>query len=197
MSKAASNGTCKMRELAALSILGTLTSEESSALAAHLAEACEDCAAEIRLASEIGVGLAAAVEAEPPASLRDKLLTKVKEAPRVPGTLLHQQGIFISRSEELPWRQLAPGVEVKLLHRDTVRQYQSVLLRIAPGATLYTHHHPEAEEVFVLSGDVSIFGKRMFAGDYCHAEADSIHPESYSESGCTMFIVASMGNRPV
>ena len=191
------NTECSMRELSALSILGRLTAEESSALAEHLAEGCESCAGEIRLAGEIGVGLAAATAAEPPVSLREKLMAKVVEAPRAPGTLFHEQGIFISRSEEFPWRQLAPGVEVKLLHRDTVRRYQSVLLRLAPGASLYKHRHPEAEEVFVLSGDVSILGKRMFAGDYCHAESDSIHPESYSESGCVMFIVASMGNHPV
>jgi anti-sigma factor ChrR (cupin superfamily) len=188
---------CPMRELAAMSVLGALTDAESSALNAHLAQGCDACQQEIRMAGEIGVGLGEAVATDPPASLRDKLLSSIKERPPVPGVLLHEQGIFIARPDELPWRQLAPGVEVKLLHRDTVRRYQSVLLRIAPGASLYRHHHPEAEEVFVLSGDVSIFGKRMFAGDYCHAEADSIHPESYSECGCVMFIVASMGNHPV
>lgn len=195
MSRSASHTACSMQDLAALSVLGALTPEESTSLAAHLAEGCDACDREIRLAGEISVGLADTAAVEPPTSLRDKLLAKVAETPRLPGILLHEQGIFISRPEELPWRELAPGVEVKVLHRDTIRQYQSMLLRIAPGGALYKHYHPESEEVFVLSGDISILGKRMFAGDYCHAEADTIHEASYSESGCTLFVVGGIDTR--
>jgi hypothetical protein len=79
-----------MRELAALSILGAVTKEESSALDAHLSEGCAVCAREIRLAEEISVGLADAAATEPPPGLREKLLAKVTEKPLAPGVLFHE-----------------------------------------------------------------------------------------------------------
>ena len=31
----------------------------------------------------------------------------------------------------------------------------------------------------------------MFAGDYCRADLDSVHDESYSETGCGFLLMAS------
>ncbi|MEI9815329.1 MAG: cupin domain-containing protein [Acidobacteriota bacterium] len=104
---------------------------------------------------------------------------------------------MIARAEELNWRRLTRGIDVKTLHTDTDRRYRTVLLRFAPGAKLFKHRPPEVEEVFVVSGDVWIHGQRMSAGDYCRADADSIHEESYSENGCLVLISASMDNHPV
>jgi len=177
-----------------MSVLGTLASTERSAFDAHFERGCSICAGEIHLAAEIAIGLAP--EMEPPGTLRTKVLDRITAGP-TPGVVNPKPGITISRAAELGWRKLTRGIDVKTLHTDTDRRYRSVLLRFAPGAKLFKHRHPKVEEVFVVSGDVWIHGLRMSAGDYCRADADSIHEESYSENGCIVFISASMDNHPV
>jgi len=186
-----------MRDLAAASVLASLQPTEWTALEAHLAQGCPACDEELRLAHEIALGLATAVEAEPPAALRAKLLVKLSPSPLAPGILLKDQGILIKRPDELGWRSFIPGIEQKMLHTDTDRRYRSYLLRFEPGAKLFKHRHPEVEEILVISGDVHISGVDMRAGDYCRADADSVHDESWSDAGCVIFVVASMDNHIV
>jgi len=35
----------------------------------------------------------------------------------------------------------------------------------------------------------------MFAGGYCRADLDSVHDESYSETGCVFLLMASPNNQ--
>lgn len=177
-----------------MSVLGALASAERSAFAAHFERGCSVCANEIHLAAEIAMGLAP--EIEPPVTLRTRVLDRIAATPE-PGVVSPKPGITISHGEELGWRKLTRGIDVKTLYTDTDRRYRSVLLRFAPGAKLFKHRHPKMEEVFVVSGEVWIHGLRMSVGDYCRADADSIHEESYSDNGCVVFISASMDNHPV
>jgi anti-sigma factor ChrR (cupin superfamily) len=186
-----------MRDHAVASVLGYLQPAEHSALEAHLKQGCSMCEQELRLAQEIALDLATAVEAEPPAALRSKLLGKLSPSSQAPGVLLKDKGLLIKRPDELDWRPFIPGVDRKMLHTDTDRRYRSYLLRFEPGAKLFKHRHPEVEEILVISGDIHISGVDMRAGDYCRADADSVHDESWSDAGCVLFVVASMDNHIV
>jgi anti-sigma factor ChrR (cupin superfamily) len=189
--------TCALRGVAASSVLATLNSSDQVALERHLAKGCSECEREIRAAGELAADLALLVEAAPPVSLREKLLSKLTQESRKPGVLLEDQGILIKRPDEMAWKPFLPGVDRKLLHTDGDRRYRSYLLRFEPGAKLFKHRHPEVEEILVISGDVHVSGMHMKAGDYCRAGADSIHEESWSDAGCVLFVVASMDNHLV
>ena len=189
--------TCPLRDMAAASVLASLQCAEQVTLAVHLAKGCSECESEIRVVGELSADLALAVEAAPPASLREKLLSKLTQESRTPGLLLEDNGILIKRPDELAWKSFIPGIDRKLLHTDGDRRYRSYLLRFEPGAKLFKHRHPEVEEILVISGDVHISGMHMKAGDYCRAGADSVHEESWSDAGCVLFVVASMDNHLV
>ncbi|MEP6961523.1 MAG: cupin domain-containing protein [Acidobacteriota bacterium] len=188
---------CKMRELAATSILSVLPPAEQSLLDRHLAAGCAGCESEIRAVAEIAVVLGTAVGAAPPQTLRAKLMQLTTDAPRLPGLLLRNQGILIERSAELDWRPIGPGIDIKLLHTDTDRRYNTLLMRMAPGSRYGAHVHGGVEEIFMLSGEAHLAGVVVRAGDYCRADTNSIHEEAVSETGCLMLIIASRDNRPV
>jgi hypothetical protein len=50
------------------------------------------------------------------------------------------------------------------------------------------------EELYVLAGDLRVGEFVMAAGDFCRAEAGSIHPELRTESGCQFYMTASPHN---
>ena len=53
----------------------------------------------------------------------------------------------------MPWRATRfPGVEVKPLLRDPVQGLATVLMRMAPGASLPDHEHVLIEQTWVLEG---------------------------------------------
>jgi anti-sigma factor ChrR (cupin superfamily) len=189
--------SCALIEIAATSVLGALDARERALLDRHLAQGCPDCERELVQASELVADLAEATPVPPPASLRDRVLASVAANDNTPGLLLDTGGVLIKRSDELTWLPFLPGIERKLLHTDPERRYRSFLLRLEPGARLYKHHHPDVEEILLLSGDINVSGIEMRVGDYCRASADSIHEESFSINGCVMFVSASMDIRPV
>jgi anti-sigma factor ChrR (cupin superfamily) len=189
--------TCTFQDLAAASVLASLSPSEQQALDSHLAKGCAECEAELAAARNLAGDLALAVEAAPPANLRDRLLSKLNPDKRAAGLLLDEAGILIKRPEEMGWKSFIPGIDRKMLHTDTDRRYRSYLLKFEPGAKLFKHRHPEVEEILVVSGDVHISGQHMKAGDYCRAGEDSIHEESWSDEGCVLFVVASMDNHLV
>lgn len=67
--------------------------------------------------------------------------------------------------------------------------------RMEAGARIPRHRHAQIEELFVLFGDWHVEDQVMFAGDYCRADLDSVHDESYSETGCVFLLMASPNNQ--
>lgn len=65
---------------------------------------------------------------------------------------------------------------------------------MAPGATLASHRHTDIEESFILEGELFISGMRMRPGDYCRAEAGSLHTGVTTKTGCVFLAVASLQN---
>jgi hypothetical protein len=119
----------ELHELAFLYALGALEGEDQRIFEEHLRRGCTACEAELRSLGEVTASLGSAVQAEPPAGLRSRLLAKVRSAPRVPGVLFEQGGLLISRSAEVAWQTMAPGIEFKPLHIDQARKYNTCLVR--------------------------------------------------------------------
>jgi len=182
---------CPMRELAAASVLAGLTPEEQLELDRHLDSGCSICAEEIRIVGELAAGMGIAAATEPPPSLREKLLGKLGDAPRFPGVLMEDHGLLIARSIELDWQPLSPGIDYKTLHADADKHYNTMLVRFGPGAHYSAHRHSQVEHLFLLSGDLHVAGVVMRPGDYCRAEAETLHGETFSEAGCVALVMAS------
>ena len=190
-------GNQNIHDLVPSYALGLLGESDRTEFERHLASGCPPCQAELGLDNETTVRLAEAVETAPPDGLRERLLARVRQSPQSPGLLLNQQGILISRSSEMDWKQLAPGVSHKPLFRDKSRHYRTSLVRMDPGAQLAKHRHPEAEEVFLISGDFQFAGMTMGAGDYCRAEANSVHEVASTINGCLFLLSASDRNEVI
>jgi len=119
---------------------------------------------------------------QPPASL----LPRIEQ--RLFGFGVELPGTVTLRADQGEWVPLAAGVEAKVLYRNPVLKRQSVLIRIAPGASYETHRHPEDEECYVVEGSLSFGDHRLSAGDYHLAFKGGAHPPAHSKTGCLLFI---------
>ena len=135
--------------------------------------------------------------AEPPAGLRQRVLGRARRTPRFPGVILQEPGLLIARSAEVEWQQVAEGVQFKPLYLDSDRHYQTGLVRMAAGASYPSHRHKDVEELFVLSGDLHVAGEVMGPGDYCRADADTVHGMTRSDTGCLFLLLASQMNQVI
>lgn len=183
-----------LHDLAPLYALDVLGTEDKERFERHLDSGCTQCEAEVRSFGDVAVHLANSVAAEPPANLRNRLLEKARSSARTPGVLFESNGLLIARSSEIAWRSMAPGIRVKRLYFDDARKYDTSLVHMEAGARYPGHRHKEVEELFVLSGDLHVEGQLMQAGDYCRADASTLHNETFSDSGCTFLLMASPDN---
>jgi len=183
-----------VHELASLYALGALDAGERTVFEEHL-ESCATCAKDVRSFNVIANLIGESVPAMPPPQLRERLLSRVGRSPRAPGILLEQSGLLIARSDELAWQTMAPGISFKPLYADVARKYNTALVRMEAGARYPSHHHAYVEELFMLSGDLHVENEVIGAGDYCRADSDTIHGETFSDSGCLFLMMASQENQ--
>lgn len=65
------------------------------------------------------------------------------------------------------------------IHYAVLRAHESggatIFLKFAAGARGAKHTHPKGEELYVVSGDISIDGKRLKTGDYLYTPPDGVH----------------------
>lgn len=94
---------------------------------------------------------------------------------------------FASDAEWLP--HPVPGIRMKVLAFNRAAGYTTLLLDVAPGARFPAHHHTGAEECYVLSGSLYACDRRMTAGDFLHADANTDHGELWTEEGCRVLLV--------
>ena len=92
------------------------------------------------------------------------------------------------RADSGTWREIHPGVAVKLLYRDGASGGKSLLLRLEPGATLPAHDHSSVEECMIIEGDMVIGDLHLSTGDYHMIEAGTRHQDVTSEGGGLAFI---------
>lgn len=201
---------------AALYALGALEGDEAREFEEHMAAGCAACAAELRefetVAGDLGV---AALEAEPPAGVRARLLALVSEGGGggesgadvsqgetrgdVP-TLFGDgaPGFLVLRAGEGEWRPTGDGgVSFKLLYADRERGTVTTLVRMEPGSRIRSHRHLGVEQCLVLEGDVRSGVSGMRAGDFNCSMPGSVHEELVSDGGALLLLVSPEHYEPI
>jgi ChrR Cupin-like domain len=103
---------------------------------------------------------------------------------------------FTLRSAGLSWESSGiPKVTIATLYHDTAKREKTGLLRAEPDMHYPPHHHGGVEEIYMLSGDLTLEGVTYYAGDYIRSAAGSDHAAAYSAGGCMFFFRSSMDDR--
>ncbi len=176
-------------EMVSLYAAGALPAEEAAEFEHALASG--DPAA-LRAWSEFAPvvqALAAVAAAPAPQSARDWLLERASN-----GAAPQPSWVMI-RSAFGQWAETGiPGVQLKSLFIDRLRNIHTFLLRVAPGTQVPTHAHSGPEECFVVSGDLHTYDTILRDGDYLRADARTTHPPSFTRDGCTLLVTAAIGD---
>jgi anti-sigma factor ChrR (cupin superfamily) len=180
------------RDRAALHVFGGMERSESRIYEAHLAQ-CAVCREEVEALRGVARTLLhSAPEAEPPARLRRRVLERARSVGASPG------GLTLVRADEAGWRAAGvAGVEIRPLLVDEGRDRQTVLVRMAPGASFPTHRHAGREECYVIEGDLRDGKLRMKAGDYSCFEGGSQHGPLSTDKGCLLLVISSLHDQIV
>jgi anti-sigma factor ChrR (cupin superfamily) len=96
--------------------------------------------------------------------------------------------LVFARTGEGEWRDVLPGVRMRVLHVDAERNVQSSLLRLAPGAGLPTHAHNRDEECIVLEGDLRVGEHAFGPGDWHLVRAGVDHVPIRTDRGALLFL---------
>jgi ChrR Cupin-like domain len=103
---------------------------------------------------------------------------------------------FTLRSDALNWESSGiPKVTIATLYHDTAKREKTGLLRAEPDMHYPAHHHGGVEEIYMLSGDLTLEGVTYYAGDYIRSAAGSDHAAAYSAEGCMFFFRHSLDDR--
>lgn len=106
--------------------------------------------------------------------------------------LTHQKGIYTIFPDAMEWRKhVVPGVWFKVLSESKNRGYITMLMKVEPGTRFPEHHHSGEEECYVLSGSISINGKRLGPGVLHHGDEDSDHAVLSSDEGALLLLVVA------
>ena len=111
-------------------------------------------------------------------TIRRRLMERVADADTSHQTIDRDAG---------EWQPFLDGVAIKVLREhDGVLSY---LLRLAPGATLPPHRHPQDEECVVLEGRLRVGSRvEIGPGGYHLAHGGALHATISTESGATIFL---------
>jgi quercetin dioxygenase-like cupin family protein len=80
-----------------------------------------------------------------------------------------------------------PGLDYAGLRRHANGEGASIFLRFAAGAIGADHSHPEGEELYVVSGDITIGGRRLKPGDYLYTPPGASH-EAVAHTDSVLFL---------
>ncbi len=180
-----------VQERAAVYALGALPPEEADAVAAELANGAADLGEEVTAFAAVVEALPYAVRPQaPPPRLRAAVLERIADRAT---PVLDVDGLRFVRSASTEWQRTPlPGIEVKRLHEDVESGRQTSLVRIAPGGRVPYHRHAGVEEIYLVDGDLVVAGVAMRSGDYCRAEAGTVHDGIRSPGGCVLLVCASV-----
>jgi anti-sigma factor ChrR (cupin superfamily) len=140
----------------------------------------------IRFDDEIALALAYAAAdrgSAPAGDVKARLMERVRAATEPAGFTFD----WASDDRWLP--HPVPGIKMRVLALNKQRGYATLLLDVAPGTRFPSHHHGGAEECYVVSGSLFTCGRRLEAGDFVHADADTDHGELWTEEGCRVILV--------
>jgi anti-sigma factor ChrR (cupin superfamily) len=122
----------------------------------------------------------------PAPSLRERLARRISKESGIAGGTAPASGW-----QEPEWEEVAPGIAVKLLANDAVRQRVSMLVRLLPNASYPAHRHAGLEELHLLDGELWIDDRKLVPGDYNRGDMPGGDDRVWSETGCTCVLVTS------
>jgi anti-sigma factor ChrR (cupin superfamily) len=188
----------RQQEAASLYALGALTGAEKEAF-----EAAVRAEPELRelvggLERTAGLLARAIPPVAPPPGLRDRIVRRAEAgATRAPSATpafpVNPAFFFVAATDTAGWKQLpVPGASIKLLSADRERGYAVLLGRLERGVRYPAHGHETAEDILILTGDLTVAGRRLGPGDFHHCDAGTSHPVNFSDEGCTLLAVLSL-----
>jgi ChrR Cupin-like domain len=96
------------------------------------------------------------------------------------------------RFQDIKWQaHSVPGVKVSILYTDVAARRISGVLKALPGMKYPLHRHAGVEEMYMISGDLTIGTGVYGAGDYIRSHPGSAHAPQ-SRDGCMFFFNTSM-----
>lgn len=119
----------------------------------------------------------------PRPELKALLMQRVHQATEPAGFAFHWT------ADDVWMPHAVPGIRMKILALNRQCGYATLLLDVAPGTRFPAHHHGGAEECYVISGSLFTCGRRLVAGDFVHADADTDHGELWTKEGCQVILV--------
>jgi anti-sigma factor ChrR (cupin superfamily) len=188
----------RQQEAASLYVLGALTAAEKESFEGSLRAEPELRELVGSLEQTAGLLARAIPPVAPPRGLRDRILRRVEaEESRplsaAPAFPVDPAFFFVAAHDASGWKALpVPGAFIKLLSADRERGYAVLLGRLQRGVRYPAHAHDTAEDILLLSGDLTIAGRRLGPGDFHHCDAGTSHPVNFSDEGCTLLAVLSV-----
>ena len=181
----------EIRERAAAYALGALSAEEARVVEARLAAGDARYVEEVAACRGVVDDLAYAARPQAPSpAVRARVLAAVSDAD---APVVEVQGLRFVRGRRVEWQPgMVDGLELKLLRVDADGSRATVLARMAPGVVYPSHRHAGVEEIFLVEGDLAVNGVSMRAGDYCSADAGTVHDGVRTTGGCTFIVTASL-----
>ncbi|HEY2093048.1 MAG TPA: cupin domain-containing protein [Thermoanaerobaculia bacterium] len=169
--------TTGLDDLAALDALGILSDDEQAELRRLVASADGNTLDDANLYREAVTQLADSLDAVmPPADVKQKVMRAVSLGRTV-------------RANEGTWTTIAPGVRLKKLSSDRVRNTVTVLMEMQPGSSVPPHEHRHDEDSYIVTGSARLGDLVLFAGDFHHVDAGTRHESIVSEDGCLALLV--------
>lgn len=177
----------RLNELAVEFASGTLDAPEREDFRARLAAAsAEDRAEAARIIDAAALLSLVAPPATPSPDLKAKILARTAATAGTPDLFKFVRN---GAGDWLPLK--VPGAYVKPLCMESYLDYAVVLGKLDPGATYPPHRHFAPEQIYILSGDLSIGEVRLEAGDFHSAAPGSAHGINHSEQGCVILAIIS------
>ncbi|MGQ0656533.1 MAG: cupin domain-containing protein [Chromatiales bacterium] len=118
---------------------------------------------------------------QPHPSLRQRVLARAR-ADSLVRTVRAEDG----------WVELLPGVQIKMLYRDTAGGTKSFLARLQPGTMLPAHEHGLVEECYVIEGEIIMGDIVIRAGDYHLAMKGARHEATTTSKGAVLYMRAAL-----
>jgi quercetin dioxygenase-like cupin family protein len=174
-------------DLVFLFALQALSPREIASVEAQILS-CEDCQHEIETLRPI----VRSFVAWPTDVLRPAESLWGRLAKRIAGEAHTQPFVPPLEAPDKPeWEEAAPGIQVKILARNSEIDSVSMLVRLDPGTDYPAHQHAGTEELHLLHGVLKVDDRTLYPGDFIHSEAGSIDHRVWSETGCTCFLMTS------
>lgn len=167
--------------------LQALPATEMSATEAQIS-GCADCRTELQALRPVVASFVSWPTdlLRPPVSLWERVAQRIADETGA-APVLHPG----PASVEPDWEVVAPGISCKLLATDTRKNHVSMLVRLAPGADYPAHCHAGVEELHLLHGELMVDDRKLYPGDYIHADAGTTDYRVWSETGCTCVLLTS------